>query len=55
MGLFFPLAIVAGYFLGKWVGGWLQLGEWTSIAGAALGVVAAFLNLWRLLKRLESK
>jgi positive regulator of sigma E activity len=55
VGLFFPLAIVAGYFAGKWVGGWLHFGEWAALAGAGLGVAAAFLNLWRYLKRLEQK
>jgi len=55
VGLFFPIAIVAGYFVGKWVGGWLHLGEWVALTGAGLGVVAAFVNLWRFLKRLEAK
>jgi NADH:ubiquinone oxidoreductase subunit 2 (subunit N) len=35
--------------------GWLHFGEWAALAGAGLGVVAAFLNLWRYLKRLEQK
>lgn len=55
MGLFFPIAIVAGYLAGKWIGGWLHLGEWAALLGAGLGVAAAFVNLWRYLKRLESK
>jgi positive regulator of sigma E activity len=55
VGIFFPVAIVAGYLVGKWVGGWLGLGEAAALAGAALGVAAAFLNLWRFLRRLEGK
>ncbi|HKF43880.1 MAG TPA: AtpZ/AtpI family protein, partial [Thermoanaerobaculia bacterium] len=55
VGLLFPLAIVAGYFAGKWIGAWLHLGEWAALAGAGLGVAAAFLNLWQFLARLERK
>ena len=55
VGIFFPLAIVAGYLLGKWLGRWLDLGEATALVGAGLGVAAAFLNLWRFLRRLEQK
>ena len=55
VGIFFPVAIVAGYFVGKWIGRALGLPEAAALAGAGLGVVAAFLNLWRFLKRLEQK
>jgi hypothetical protein len=55
VGIFFPVAIVAGYLAGKWLGGWLGLGEAAALAGAGLGVAAAFLNLWRFLRRLERK
>lgn len=55
VGLFFPVAIVAGYLVGKWIGRWLSIGEAAALLGAGLGVVAAFLNLWRFLKRLEGK
>jgi putative F0F1-ATPase subunit (Ca2+/Mg2+ transporter) len=55
VGLFFPLAIVAGYLAGKWVGRWLDWGEPAALIGAGLGVAAAFVNLWRYLKRLERK
>ena len=53
--MFFPIAIVAGYLIGKWLGGWLGLGEGAALAGAGLGVAAAFLNLWRFLRRLDQK
>ena len=55
VGIFFPVAIVAGYLTGKWLGRWLGLGEAAALAGAGLGVAAAFLNLWRFLRRLEGK
>jgi hypothetical protein len=48
-------AIVAGSLVGRWLGGWLGLGVAAALAGAGLGVVAAFLNLWRFLRRLERK
>jgi positive regulator of sigma E activity len=55
VGIFFPVAIVAGYLLGKWVGRALGAGEAVALIGAGLGVAAAFLNLWRFLRRLEQK
>jgi positive regulator of sigma E activity len=55
VGIFFPVAIVAGYLLGKWIGRALGAGEAAALIGAALGVAAAFLNLWRFLRRLEQK
>jgi hypothetical protein len=50
-GLMFLLAPAAGYFLGKWIGGWLHLGMVPAYAGAALGLVSAFLHLLRLTAR----
>lgn len=52
-GVIFPLSIVAGYLLGKWLGGALGVGPWPAFAGAALGAVAGFWNLYRLLRGLE--
>jgi Putative F0F1-ATPase subunit Ca2+/Mg2+ transporter len=52
-GLLFPLSIVAGFLLGKWVGRALGLGAWPAFLGAALGVGAGFWNLFRLLRGLE--
>lgn len=49
----FPLSIVAGYLLGKWLGGVLGAGTWPAFVGAALGAVAGFWNLYRLLRGLE--
>jgi hypothetical protein len=53
-GLFFPLAIIAGYWLGERLGAWLRLGTVPAFIGAGLGVAAAFVNLYRFLRRLES-
>jgi hypothetical protein len=50
-GLLFLLVPAAGYFLGKWIGEWLRLGPIPSWAGAALGLVSAFVNLIRLTSR----
>jgi Putative F0F1-ATPase subunit Ca2+/Mg2+ transporter len=47
-GILFPVSIVAGYLLGKWIGGLLGLS-----VGAALGALAGFWNLYRLLTGLD--
>jgi positive regulator of sigma E activity len=52
-GILFPLSIVAGYLLGKWLGKVLGLGEVPAFIGGALGAVAGFWNLFRLLRGLE--
>lgn len=54
-GLFFPVAIVAGYLAGSGIAGALGWGRGLAFAGAALGVVAAFLNLARFLRRMEGR
>ncbi len=53
-GILFPLSIVAGYLVGKWIGSALGLGEAPAFIGAALGVGAGFWNLYRLLRGLEN-
>ena len=55
VGIFFPVAIVAGYFVGKWIARAVGLPDGVALVGAGLGVAAAFLNLWRFLRRLEQK
>jgi len=47
LGIMFPALLAAGYLLGQSVGRWLGLGEWTAILGAALGVLGAFVELFR--------
>jgi hypothetical protein len=53
-GILFPLSIVAGYLLGKWVGAALDFGTWPAFVGAALGAAGGFWNLYRLLRGLQS-
>jgi hypothetical protein len=43
---------VAGYFLGKWIGGLLGWGQIPAYAGAVLGLVSAFAHLFRLVSRI---
>ncbi len=50
-GLFFLLGPGAGYLFGKWTGMPLGLGMVPAWIGAALGLVAAFVNLVRLTGR----
>jgi hypothetical protein len=50
-GLMFLISPLAGYFLGKWLGQALGLGIILAYVGAGLGLVAAFLNLLRLVNR----
>ena len=47
LGILFPALLAAGYLLGKWTGRWLGLGEWTAFLGAGLGVVVAFIEVFR--------
>ena len=47
IGVTFPALIVFGYYLGKWIGPSLGMGEGAAIAGAALGAVGAFIELFR--------
>ena len=53
-GILFPLSLVAGWFLGKWLGSELGWGLAPAYVGAVLGVVAGFWNLYRILRGLES-
>lgn len=53
-GILFPLSLVAGWFLGRWLGGALGWGIAPAYVGAVLGVAAGFWNLYRILRGLES-
>ena len=50
-GLLFLVSPLSGYLLGKWLGHLLGLGMVLGYAGAVLGLVAAFMNLLRLVTR----
>lgn len=55
LGLAFPLCIVLGFFLGRWIGGWFArpaIGQWV---GLVLGIVAAFRELYKVNQRLAKQ
>lgn len=55
LGLTFPLCIVLGFFLGRWVGGWFGHpvgGQWF---GLAWGVSAAFWELYKVSRRMSRR
>ncbi len=43
----FPLAIGVGYLLGHWLDGVFGIKPWLTVICTALGVAAAFVNLFR--------
>ncbi len=53
VGMIFPIAIVAGLFAGRWIGGKFghpELGQWL---GLAWGVAAAFWELFKTSQKLD--
>jgi putative F0F1-ATPase subunit (Ca2+/Mg2+ transporter) len=54
-GLLFLISPLAGYLLGKWLGGLLHAGLWPAYAGAVLGLIAAFWNLLKLVNRVTGR
>ncbi len=53
MGMVFPVAIVLGFFLGRWVGGLFghpKPGQWV---GLILGVATGFWELYKVTLRLD--
>lgn len=53
VGMVFPIAIVAGLFAGRWIGGKFghrELGQWL---GLAWGVAAAFWELFKMSQKLD--
>lgn len=55
IGLVFPLAMVVGYLLGRWIGGLVGYPMAGAVAGLVLGIVAAFYNLYELVRRLDTE
>ena len=47
LGLAFPVAIGLGFLLGHWLDGLFGLKPWLTIIFTALGIAAAFVNLFR--------
>ncbi len=54
IGLSMVLAIVIGFALGWWVDNtWPALTPWGKFAGLGIGIVAAYRNLYVLIKRIQ--
>ena len=47
LGVMFPALVAGGYLLGRWIGRSLGWGETAAVAGAALGAIGAFVELFR--------
>ena len=54
LGFMFPLALAIGYFWGRWMDGWFGTSPWLTWIFSGFGLVAAFLNLFRLAARSDS-
>jgi F0F1-type ATP synthase assembly protein I len=48
VGIQFPVAMALGYFWGKWMDGLFGTEPWLTIIFSILGVVAGFVNLFRI-------
>jgi ATP synthase protein I len=53
VGLIFPAAIAVGYGLGYLLDRWLGTGPWMVVAFSVAGAAAAFVNLFRVVSRIE--
>lgn len=51
IGIFFGIAIVLGYFGGKWLDGRLHTQPWFTLFGLLIGIAAGFRELYRLTKQ----
>jgi ATP synthase protein I len=47
LGFLFPVAIGVGFVLGRWLDGTFHTRPWLTIICTALGIAAAFVNLFR--------
>ena len=55
LGLVFPIAIVLGWFIGKWLGGLLGHPEAGSLVGLFWGVATGFYELYKVTMRINRK
>lgn len=55
LGLTFPLCIVLGFFLGRWIGGWFGHAAWGQWVGLTWGIVAAFWELYKVNGRMARR
>lgn len=55
VGIEMGLSVVIGYLGGKWLDEELGTGGWLMWIGLALGIVAGFRGLWRIVKKTKEK
>ena len=48
VGIQFPVAMALGYYWGKWMDGIFGTEPWLTIIFAILGIIAGFVNLFRI-------
>ena len=48
VGIQFPVAMAIGYFWGKWMDGVFGTEPWLTIIFSILGIIAGFVNLFRI-------
>ena len=48
VGIQFPVAIAIGYFFGRWLDGLFGTGPWLAIVFVIFGIIAGFVNLFRI-------
>ncbi len=48
VGIQFPVAMALGYFWGKWMDGLFGTEPWLTIIFSILGIIAGFVNLFRI-------
>ncbi len=54
IGMVFPVALLMGYFAGRYVGGLLGNASLGSMIGAFLGITSGFYNIFKMMERYTS-
>lgn len=55
IGLVLVVSVMLGFFLGRWLDGWLHTDPWLTLAGLMLGAAAGFVEIFRIAKRYLGK
>jgi F0F1-type ATP synthase assembly protein I len=55
LGLAFPIAIAIGYFFGRWLDGVFGTSPWLTILFSLFGIVAGFVNAFRVALRIGAE
>jgi len=53
VGIQFPVAILIGYFWGRWLDKYLGTGPWLMAIFSLFGIIAGFVNLFRIVAKAE--